>query len=97
VMSNDRGAPNGASTSDVYGSQAEMNHSMQNGYAAPPVLNGMSGPLKRGRDDEDDPQRPQSGNLDQKRRKTLVDGAIPAPGYDTMNRPTSAVGGVRRR
>ncbi|KAI3326013.1 apses-domain-containing protein [Xylariaceae sp. AK1471] len=97
VMSNDRGAPNGASASDVYGSQSDMNPPMQNGYAAPPVLNGMSGPLKRGRDDEDDPQRPQSGGLDLKRRKTLVDGAIPAPGYDTMNRPASTVGGARRR
>ncbi|KAI0554550.1 apses-domain-containing protein [Xylaria curta] len=97
VMSNDRGAANGASASDVYGSQTDINPSLQNGYAPPPVLNGVPGPLKRGRDDEDDLQRPPSGGLDLKRRKTLVDGAIPTPGYDTMNRPASAVGGARRR
>ncbi|KAI1176537.1 apses-domain-containing protein [Nemania sp. FL0916] len=96
VMSNDRG-PNGASAPDVYGSQTDMNPSLQNGYAPPPVLNGVPGPLKRGRDEEDDLQRPSSGGLDIKRRKTLVDSAIPPPGYDTMNRPASAVGGARRR
>ncbi|KAI0405964.1 apses-domain-containing protein [Xylaria palmicola] len=96
VMSNDRGAPNGPSASDVYGSQSDLNPSLQNGYAPPPVLNGVSGPLKRGRDDDDELQRPPSGGLDLKRRKTLVDGTIP-PSYDTMNRPASAVGGARRR
>ncbi|KAI0813170.1 apses-domain-containing protein [Xylaria sp. FL0064] len=97
VMSNDRGAPNGASAADVYGSQQDINPSLQNGYAPPSVLNGVSAPLKRGREEEDDLQRPPSGSLDLKRRKTLVDGAIPPPGYDTMNRPASAVGGARRR
>ncbi|KAI1200355.1 apses-domain-containing protein [Nemania serpens] len=96
VMSNDRGGPNGASASDVYGSQADINPTMQNGYAPPPVLNGVQGALKRGRDDEDELQRPPSSSLDMKRRKTLVDGAIPPP-YDNMNRPAPAVGGARRR
>lgn len=98
VMSNDRGGPNGTSGSDVYGSQADINPSLQNGYAPPPVLASVPGPLKRGRDDDEtDLQRPPSGSLDIKRRKTLVDGAIPPPGYDTMNRPASTVGGTRRR
>ncbi|KAI0114536.1 apses-domain-containing protein [Nemania sp. FL0031] len=97
VMSNDRGGPNGTSASDVYGSQTDINPSLQNGYAPPPVLNGVQGPLKRGRDDEDDLQRPPSSSLEIKRRKTLVDGAIPPPGYDAMNRPASTVGGARRR
>ncbi|KAI1327347.1 apses-domain-containing protein [Xylariaceae sp. FL0255] len=96
VMTNDRGGHNGAGTSDVYGSQAEMNSSMQNGYPAPPILNGVPGPLKRGREDEDDLPRPSSGGLDLKRRKTLVDGAIP-PAYDAMSRPAPPVGGPRRR
>lgn len=98
VMSNDRVAPNGASTSDVYGSQTDMNPSLHNGYAPQSVMNGgVQGPLKRGRDDEDDLQRSQSGSLELKRRKTLVEGSIPPPGYDALNRPASAVGGVRRR
>ncbi|KAG4218387.1 hypothetical protein PC116_g33133 [Phytophthora cactorum] len=67
---------------------------MQNGYAAQPVMNGASGALKRGRDDEDDLPRPSSGGLDLKRRKTVIDGPI-APGYDAMSRPASAV--ARRR
>ncbi|KAI0206919.1 apses-domain-containing protein [Astrocystis sublimbata] len=97
VMSNDRGAANGASTSDVYGSQTDMNSSLQNGYA-PPVLNGVPGPLKRGREDEDELQRPPSGGMELKRRKTLIEGTMPSPGYDAMARaPASAVGGPRRR
>ncbi|GAP83317.2 putative cell pattern formation-associated protein stuA [Rosellinia necatrix] len=96
VMSNDRVASNGASASDVYGTQADINPSLQNGYATQPVLNGVAGPLKRGRDDEDELQRPPSGGLELKRRKTLVEG-IPPPVYDPMNRPASTVGGVRRR
>ncbi|KAI2640268.1 apses-domain-containing protein [Xylaria nigripes] len=97
VMSNDRGAPNGASATDVYGSQADVNSGLQNGYAAASTLNGVTGTMKRGRDDDDDLQRASNSSMELKRRKTLVDGVIPPPGYDTMNRPASAVGGARRR
>ncbi|KAI0509420.1 apses-domain-containing protein [Xylaria bambusicola] len=96
VVSNDRAAPNGASASDVYGSQTDITPSLQNGYAPPSVLNGVSG-HKRGRDDEEELQRPSTGSLDLKRRKTLVDGTIVPPVYDAMNRPASTVGGARRR
>ncbi|KAI0156835.1 apses-domain-containing protein [Xylariaceae sp. FL1272] len=95
VMTNDRG-PNGAPAHDVYGSQTEMNPPMQNGYGAAPILNGAPH-LKRGRDDEEDISRSSNGGLELKRRKTLVDGAIPSPGYNTLNRPASAVGGPRQR
>ncbi|KAI1817372.1 apses-domain-containing protein [Poronia punctata] len=96
VMSNDRGAPNGAPASDVYGSQTDMTTSLQNGYSAQPGLSGMPS-LKRGRDDEEDMQRSQNGGLELKRRKTLVDGSLPPAGYDSMSRPTSTVGVSRRR
>lgn len=71
VVSNDRGPTNGNAGGDVYGSQSEMNNSMQNGYAPAP-LNGASGGIKRGRDDED--ERPLSGGpgMEMKRRKTLA-------------------------
>ncbi|KAI0395392.1 apses-domain-containing protein [Xylariaceae sp. FL0594] len=97
VMSNDRSAPNGAPPSDVYGSQSDMGSALQNGYGTPGSLGGVPG-KKRGREDEDDLQGPPSGGLDHKRRKTLVDGTLPAPGYDALSRPATAVGGgVRRR
>ena len=94
VMSNDRGASNGTAGSDMYPSQ----NGMQNGYAAPaPILNGGSGGLKRGRDDED--QRPSSGgpgmNLDLKRRKTLLDGQMPSPVYNPQ--PVSELAGQQRQ
>ncbi|KAI1093181.1 apses-domain-containing protein [Rostrohypoxylon terebratum] len=95
VMSGDRAPTNGAPAPDVYSSQGDMGAPMQNGYAAQPVMNGAPGALKRSRDDEDDLPRPSSGGLDLKRRKTVIDGPMPAPGYDTMNRPASAV--ARRR
>lgn len=97
VVSNDRAAPNGASASDVYGSQTDINPSLQNGYGPSSVLNGVQAPLKRGRDEDEELQRPSSGSLDIKRRKTIVDGTIQPPVYDAMNRPASAVGGARRR
>ncbi|RNJ52115.1 hypothetical protein D7B24_004379 [Verticillium nonalfalfae] len=99
VMSNDRGATGGSAGSDVYAPSADIG-SMSNGYASQqPVLNGSSG-IKRGREDEDDLQRPLSGGpgMEMKRRKTLIDGTIPATGYDAMARPASAtVAPTRRR
>ena len=96
VMSNDRGATNGAPAADVYATQADMGSSMQNGYAA--VMSGGPG-IKRGRDDEDD--RPGSGGagmgLDLKRRKTMLEGAMPSPSYDAMSRAAPAVAAQRRR
>lgn len=65
VMSNPEAPAAIASNRDVYASQ-DMS-AMQNGYAAPPVMNGGSGGMKRGRDDED--ERPGSGGYDMKRRK----------------------------
>ncbi|KAK3373485.1 hypothetical protein B0T24DRAFT_264637 [Lasiosphaeria ovina] len=100
VMSNDRGSSNGTSGSDVYASQGDMGSSMQNGYASqPPVMNGSSG-MKRGRDDEDD--RPSSGGasmgLDPKRRKTMLEGSMPSPTYNSpMAQPAPPISAQRRR
>lgn len=73
VVSNDRGPTNGD-----YASHADMNSSLQNGYAPAP-MNGASGGMKRGRDDEEE-QRPLSGGpgMDMKRRKTLALDTAPA-------------------
>lgn len=96
VMSNDRGPPNGGPGNDVYGSQNDMGAAhMHNGYAAAPVLNGAPAPLKRGRDDDDDLSRQPSGGMDLKRRKTIIDGPMPTPAYEPMNRAAPAVS--RRR
>lgn len=97
VMSNDRGPGNNTSASDVYGTQPDMNSAVQNGYGPPPAHNGMSASLKRSRDDDDEPQQRSSlGQLDSKRRKTLVEGAVPPSGYD-MSRPTPSSLSSRRR
>ncbi|KAK2038115.1 KilA-N domain-containing protein [Colletotrichum somersetense] len=81
VMSNDRNSA-AAGASDVYQPQADMG-TMSNGYSS--QINGSSGGIKRGRDDDDDLQRPLSGGgMDLKRRKTLMNSAVPA--YDTMAR-----------
>ncbi|KAK0635542.1 hypothetical protein B0T17DRAFT_503065 [Bombardia bombarda] len=102
VISNDRGPANGAPGSDVYASQADMGNSMPNGYASqPPVMNGGSQGMKRGRDDEDD--RPTSGGgagmgLDLKRRKTMLDGSMPSPTYNApMAQAAPALSAQRRR
>lgn len=101
VMSSDRGTANGAPGNDVYGNQADMSGSLQNGYAPqPPVMNGNSSGLKRGRDDEDD--RPSSGGagmgLDLKRRKTLHDGSsMPSPTYNAPMAPAPAIATQQRR
>ncbi|KAK0719542.1 hypothetical protein B0H67DRAFT_485320 [Lasiosphaeris hirsuta] len=99
VISNDRGSTNGAPGGDVYASQGDMTSSMQNGYASqPPVMNGSSSGMKRGRDDEDD--RPTSGGagmgLDLKRRKTMLEGSMPSPTYAPMTQPTAALATRRR-
>ena len=100
-MSNDRAPANGSG--DVYAPPAEMSHSMPNGYATQgPLLNGNNGSLKRGRDDEDEIPRPSSGGsgmggMDLKRRKTMMETSVPAPTYDAMSRPQSAVAAPRRR
>lgn len=98
VMSNDRGPTNGTSGGDVYAPQADMGSSIPSAYATQqPVLNGSSGGMKRGRDDEDD-RSGGVGGLDPKRRKTFTDGSIPSPTYDTsMSRPASAIATQRRR
>ncbi|KAM5352478.1 hypothetical protein ACJ41O_005201 [Fusarium nematophilum] len=103
VMTNDRGAPNGAHGNDVYPPAADMS-GLSNGYAPqPPVMNGATGVLKRSREDDDDLPRPSPngpgsmGNLDLKRRKTMMETTVPAPAYDAMTRPASAVGAPRRQ
>lgn len=92
VSSNDRGSANGTAGNDVYASQSDMNSSMQNGYAPAP-LNGSSGGMKRGRDDED--ERPLSGGpgMDMKRRKTLALDSAPGPVYQ----PAPALAAPTRR
>ncbi|KAF6826729.1 KilA-N domain-containing protein, partial [Colletotrichum plurivorum] len=74
----DRGNAAGAGANDVYQTQADMN-TMSNGYA----MNGTAGGIKRGRDEDDDVQRPLSGGgMDLKRRKTMIDSAP----FDNMTR-----------
>lgn len=96
VMSNDRPSTNGASGSDVYSTQSDMTNPMSNGYVSqPPMLNGSIG-MKRGRDDDEGLARgvgdgPGMG-IDLKRRKTM-ESSVPAPAYDALSRPTSAISG----
>lgn len=103
VMSNDRPPTNGAGGNDVYAPQGDMSQPMSNGYAPQPLMNGNNGSMKRGRDDEDEIPRPGSGGpgsmgaMDLKRRKTMMETSVPAPAYDAMNRPASAVTAPRRR
>ncbi|SPN97409.1 related to ascospore maturation 1 protein (Asm-1) [Cephalotrichum gorgonifer] len=102
VMNNDRGSSNAGPTTDVYAPQADMGASMSNGYAPqPPVMNGGGGSLKRQRDDDDIPRSPGGGagmgSMDLKRRKTMIESGVPAPAYDSMSRPASAISTQRRR
>jgi protein SOK2 len=101
VMTSDRAPTNGAPGNDVYAPPTDMSSSMSNGYATqPPVMNGSASGMKRGRDDEDDIVRPTSdemGNLDLKRRKTMMETTVSAPTYDAMSRPASAIAAPRRR
>lgn len=102
-MTNDRAPTNGAPSSDVYAPPTDMAGSMSNGYAAQPSMLNGSGGMKRGRDDEDDLPRSENdsstgmGSLDLKRRKTMMETSVPAPAYDAMNRPASAIAAPRRR
>lgn len=104
VMSNDRGPVNGGPGGEVYAPPADMANSLPNGYAPQTsIMNGPPGGLKRGRDDEDDLPRGANdgpggmGNLDLKRRKTLMDTSVPTSPYDSMSRPASAIAAPRRR
>lgn len=89
VMSNDRPAANGAAPAgDVYAPAGEMPGSMPNGYAPrPSVINGTAAGAKRGRDDDETANA--VGDL--KRRKTMMETAVPAPVYDAMSQPASTV------
>ena len=102
VMNNDRGNSNGAPANDVYAPQADMGAPMPNGYAPPaPIMNGAGGGLKRQREDDELPRSPGGssgmGSMDMKRRKTMIESGVPAPAYDAMNRPPSAISAQRRR
>lgn len=92
----DRGNPAGAGPNDVYQTQADMNN-MSNGYAS--QMNGTSGGIKRGRDEDDDVlQRPLSGGgMDLKRRKTFTDPSVPATAYDAMPRAPPVMAQQPRR
>lgn len=101
VISHDRTSANGTPGNDVYAPAPDLSGSMSNGYAPqPPIMNGATGSLKRGRDD-DDLSRPSGdapGSLaDLKRRKTL-ESTVSAPSYDAMtsSRPASAISAPRR-
>lgn len=97
VMSNDRGPANGAPGNDVYAPAPDMG-GLPNGYGQPPVMNGAGSVLKRGRDDEEEIPRPGSdGHMELKRRKTMMETTVPAPTYDAMTRPASAIATSRRR
>ncbi|KFA66336.1 hypothetical protein S40285_01268, partial [Stachybotrys chlorohalonatus IBT 40285] len=104
VMSNDRTSANGPGGSDVYAPSADMNNSISNGYAPqPPVVNGATSGLKRGRDEDEEVARAGSdgpgnmGSMDMKRRKTMIETSIPSPQYDAMNRTAPSVSAPRRR
>ncbi|KAK5987082.1 Cell pattern formation-associated protein STUA [Cladobotryum mycophilum] len=104
VMINDRAPPNGAPGNDVYAPAADMTSPMTNGYTNQTnVMNGSAPGIKRSRDDDDDLARPGSddpnnmGNPELKRRKTMIEASVPAPAYDAMNRPASAIAAPRRR
>jgi protein SOK2 len=104
VVANDRGSVNGGPGGDVYAPPADMASSMSNGYAPQgSIMNGPSGSLKRGRDDEDDiPRGPADGSggmgpMDLKRRKTITEAPASTSPYDSMNRQAPPVGGAPRR
>lgn len=103
VMSSERGTANGNNGNEVYAPQSDLGSSMPNGYPSQqaPVNGAVSGG-KRGRDDDDDSQRPSSrgavGDIDGlKRRKTIREGDIPNSAYDTsLNRARSTITQRRR-
>lgn len=104
VISSERGTANGSTGGNVYGSQADLGNSIPNGYAAQqPIMNGAPATNKRGRDDDDE-GRPSSrgpgGDVnDLKRRKTIREGSVSGPTYDTtapLNRSRSIITQRRR-
>ncbi|KAH6674376.1 hypothetical protein B0J14DRAFT_653678 [Halenospora varia] len=102
VMSSERGTANGNASTDVYGAQPDMGNSIPNGYAAQqPIMNGAPVSNKRGRD-EDDEARPSSrgpgGDVNGlKRRKTIREGSVSGPSYDSqLNRAQSTITQRRR-
>ncbi|CAM1500723.1 Fc.00g098850.m01.CDS01 [Cosmosporella sp. VM-42] len=85
VMSNDRAPTNGALG---YTPAPDVSGSLTNGYSSQaPTMNGTTGVLKRGRDDEDDLSRPASESMDLKRRKTMLESTVSAPAYDALTQP----------
>ncbi|KAM4057666.1 cell pattern formation-associated protein stuA [Hirsutella rhossiliensis] len=104
VAGSDRAQHSGASGADVYAPPADIAGSMNNSYAPQSsVMNGSAGSLKRGRDDDDDDMSrsanggPGMGGLELKRRKTLMESTVPAPVYDALSRPASAIAAPPRR
>ncbi|KAK9445581.1 Cell pattern formation-associated protein STUA [Metarhizium brunneum] len=103
VVSNDRGQTNAGPGGDVYAPAADMPNPMPNGYAPqPPLMNGASGGMKRGREDDEDLSQSGSeangmSNGDLKRRRTIMETTVPAPAYDALNRPAPAMTAPRRR
>ncbi|KAG5994039.1 hypothetical protein E4U54_003196 [Claviceps lovelessii] len=99
VVSSDRGSTNAGPGGEVYAPAADMSNTMSNGYGSQSsLMNGTAGSLKRGRDEEDDlSQSGHDGNLDLKRRKTMMESSVSAPAYDALNRPASSLSAPRRR
>nr|QHW04008.1 APSES-type transcription factor StuA [Metarhizium rileyi] len=90
VVANDRGQSTAGPGGDVYAPGADMSNTMPNGYAPqPPLMNGPSGGLKRGREDDEDLSQSGSeangmGN-GEKRRRTIMESSVSAPAYDALN------------
>jgi len=96
VMSNERGTANGGASGDVYGSQSDLGNPITNGYPSQQSgMNGAPAGNKRGREDEEE-TRPSSrgpgADVDLKRRKTIREGSVSGPNYEsTLNRPRAAI------
>jgi len=99
VVSNDRGSTSTGPGGEVYAPAADMSNPMSNGYGPQSsLINGAAGGLKRGREEEEDlSQSGHDGNLDHKRRKTMMESSVTAPAYDALNRPASSLSAPRRR
>lgn len=103
VAGSDRAQHGGTAGADVYAPAADIGGSMASGYAPQAsVMNSSTGGLKRGRDDDDLSRSASGGSasmggLELKRRKTLMESTVPAPVYDALNRPTSAIAAPPRR
>lgn len=102
VMSSERGTANGSSGNDMYHSQPELVNPLSNGYTSQQsIVNGTTG-AKRGRDEDDDDQRPPSREPGQeieglKRRRTIHEDSAPNLSYDpSLNRQRAATMQRRR-